>query len=207
LPTASTHNDAAAAAALGLSGLPPPLPNNTCAPLLDGSILDSDNSAIDGTNKAAALAAAAATSEDDDEDDAATAVDGRVKCCIKKCPHLSHELTNCAFEGCNKSLHHHCYTLIIKASTKALVPYIDKVFCTIKHHNDYTKNNRNVDYSWTNYGPGGRDDPHHSEFRLINILSTGDNYNKFRQPPGALTKIKICAQWGDEIFGTGVKVH
>jgi hypothetical protein len=38
-------------------------------------------------------------------------------------------------------------------------------------------------------------------------LSTGDNYNKFRQPPGALTKIKICTQWGDEIFGTVVKVH
>jgi hypothetical protein len=98
-------------------------------------------------------------------------------------------------------------TIIIRAGTKALIPYFDKVFCTIKHHNDYTKNNHNVDYSWTNDEPDGRDDPHHSEFRLVNILSTGDNYNKFRQPPGALTKIKICAQWGDEIFGTGVKVH
>jgi hypothetical protein len=158
LPTASTNNDAAAAADLGSSSLPPPLPNNTCAPLLDVSILDSNNSAIDSTNAAAAFAAAA------DEDDAATAADGRVKCCNKKCPHLLHELANCAFEGCNKSVHHHCYTLIIKTSTKALVLYIDKVFCTIKHHNDYTKNNRNVDYSWTNDGPGGRDDPHHSEF-------------------------------------------
>jgi hypothetical protein len=95
----------------------------------------------------------------------------------------------------------------LKLKTKALIPYVDKVFCTIKHHNDYTKSNRNVDYSWTNDGPGGRDDPHHSEFRMVNILSTSDNYNKFGQPPGALTKIKICAQWVDEIFGTGVKVH
>ena len=38
-------------------------------------------------------------------------------------------------------------------------------------------------------------------------MTTDENYNKFRQPPGALTKIKICAQWGDQIFSTGVKVH
>ena len=69
------------------------------------------------------------------------------------------------------------------------------------------KKNRNAEYSWTNDGPDGRDDPHHSEFRLINILTTDENYNKFRQPPGVLTKLKICAQWGDQIFSTGVKVH
>jgi hypothetical protein len=42
-PTALTNNDKAAPTA---AGLPPPLPNNTGAPLLDVSILDSNNSAI-----------------------------------------------------------------------------------------------------------------------------------------------------------------
>jgi hypothetical protein len=51
------------------AGLPPPLPNNTGTPLLDVSILDSNNSAINGTNAAAAPTAVAATSKDEDDDD------------------------------------------------------------------------------------------------------------------------------------------
>jgi hypothetical protein len=35
-------------------------------------------------------------------DDAAVVGDGKVKCSVKKCPHHSVELKNCAFEGCNK---------------------------------------------------------------------------------------------------------
>jgi hypothetical protein len=55
-------------------------------------------------------------------------------------------------------------------------------FCTIKHHKDYTKKNGKNSHSWTNDGPNGKDDPHHSEFCLINILSSGDNYNQYRCP-------------------------
>jgi hypothetical protein len=200
LPAPAPNNTAAASA----SSLLPSLPNNTSALLVDASIPDGD-SANNGIDAATTPTdAAAADSEDEEDNNIAGAT--AVKCCAK-CPRLADELINCAFPGCTKAVHKHCYLLIINASAKALTAYEDIVFCTIKHHKDYTKQNSKESYSWTNDGPNGKNDPHHSEFRLVNILSSGDNYNQYRCPSGGWTKDKICAKWGNEIHAFGTQVH
>ncbi len=113
LPAPVPNNAAASAASLL-----PSLPNNTDAPLIDASIPDGDYSANIGINAATAPTsnsnAAVADSEDEeDEEDNNVAGDRMVKCCTK-CPRLADELVNCAFQGCTKVIHMHCYLLIIK---------------------------------------------------------------------------------------------
>jgi hypothetical protein len=193
---APVPNNAAVASA---ESLLPSLPNNTDAPLIDASIPDGDYSANSSINAATAPSSNAAIANSEDEEENNVAGDRMVKCCTR-CPRLADELVNCAFQGCTKVIHTHCY-LIIKASAKALTAYKDMVFCTIKHHKDYTNKNIKNSYSWTNDRPNGKDDPHHSEFRLINILSSGDNYYQYCCPSSGWTKDKICAKWGNEIHG------
>lgn len=201
LPAPSPNNTAAASA----SSLLPSLPHNTNAPLVDASIPDGD-SANNGIDSATAHTSVASAADSEDEEDNNVAGDRTVKCCTK-CPRLADELINCAFQGCTKAVHKHCYLLLINGSSKALAPYKNIVFCTIKHHKDYTKQNSKDSYSWTNDGPNGKNDPHHSEYYLINLLSSGDNYNQYRCPSGGWTKDKVCAKWGNEIHAFGTQVH
>jgi hypothetical protein len=52
--------------------------------------------------------------------------------------------------------------------------------------------------TWRNDGKNGTDDPQHSEHYIVQGLSTGDNFAKWRSPSGGETKIKITegvAKW------------
>ena len=138
----------------------------------------------------------------------AEAVDGTntVKCSYTYCPKLSHEEFLCGVDDCNRKVHAVCYTRMCSKSKKDIDPIAGKYFCTLKHHEKFTKLISEGNFHWSNDGPNGKNDTAHSEYHLVDWLRTGENYDKFRGPPGAKTKEKICAEVADWIHDKGVKV-
>ena len=103
------------------------------------------------------------------------------KCDVRGCPSLPSGVMKhlCDADDCLSLIHKVCYERIVcKSDTR--IPVADKCFCTCKHHDSFVKNLSAANLSWTNDGPNGRDDPETSQYWLVDWLSTGDNYNKYR---------------------------
>jgi hypothetical protein len=120
------------------------------------------------------------------------------KCQGKACPGLppsNHTpMFKCGLDECPKFVHRICYEKQLDKSTKARNPIEELVFCNLGHHDKFVKSHSDIELTWTNDGQDGPDDPRTSQFYLVEWLSTEVNYQRFRDPPGALTKMKVCEE-------------
>ena len=138
-----------------------------------------------------------------------TAPSEKSKCNCKGCPKLpsGHEMLVCNVGNCDKVVHHVCYANMIKKSAKQSLVYEDKVFCTVKHQEQFIKNTQSECLNWSNDGKNGRDDPLSSEKILIDYLNTENNYNLFRKPEGGASKLEVATRIANIINSKGVRVE
>ena len=120
------------------------------------------------------------------------------KCQGKSCPGLPptllRPLITCGASACTKQVHRVCYERMIEKSSTPRAPSEDLVFCTLGHHDAYFKTLKETFITWTNDGADGPNDPKCSEFYLIDWLSSEEHYMRWRDPPGSLTKQKVCEE-------------
>jgi hypothetical protein len=136
----------------------------------------------------------------------------RHKCKVKGCPMFTEQqwpMEMCSVDDCINMVHYICYQNVVckTSGKKSRTPFENVSFCTCAHHDQYAKNVSDVNLTWTNDGANGRDDPYTSQHYLIQWLTTGDNYNKFRSPSGGRTKIDLAAEVAAFINSKGVKVE
>ena len=138
-----------------------------------------------------------------------TAPTDKNKCNCKGCPKLpyGHELLVCSGADCEKKAHHLCYANMIKKSSTQSLVFDDKVFCTVKHQEQFIKNTQSESLNWSNDGKNGRDDPCSSEKILVDYLNTGNNYNLFRSPEGGASKMEVATRIANMINCKGVRVE
>lgn len=120
------------------------------------------------------------------------------KCQGKSCPGLPptllRPLITCGASACAKQVHRVCYERMIEKSTTPRAPSEDLVFCTLGHHDSFYKTQKETSFTWTNDGADGPSDPKCSEYYLIDWLSSEEHYMRWRDPPGSLTKQKVCEE-------------
>jgi len=120
------------------------------------------------------------------------------KCQGKSCPSLPptllRPLITCGASACAKQVHRVCYERMIEKSTTPRAPSEDLVFCTLGHHDSFYKTQKEIYFTWTNDGADGPSDPKCSEYYLIDWLSSEEHYMRWRDPPGSLTKQKVCEE-------------
>ena len=64
-----------------------------------------------------------------------------------------------------------------------------------------------MELTWTNNGKDGPKDPKTSQFYLVEWLSCEENYQRCRSdPPGALTKFKVCEEIASMLSSKGIKI-
>jgi hypothetical protein len=131
-----------------------------------------------------------------------TVLISKVKCHAKGCPGLHASphtpLINCGADDCSRQVHRICYERMLKKSKKARTENPSIQFCTFACQDKYDKTSSTSHLHWRNDGKNGTDDPQHSEHYIVQWLSTGDNFAKWRSPSGGQTKIKIAegvAKW------------
>jgi hypothetical protein len=132
------------------------------------------------------------------------------KCQGKACPGLPptelRPMVKCALRDCVKMVHHVCYERMLSKSTVARNPVDnDTVFCKLTHHDQYVRETSENELTWTNDGKDGPNDPKNSQYYLVQWLSTESNYQNYRDPPGAMTKMKVCEDVARWINSKGVK--
>jgi hypothetical protein len=134
------------------------------------------------------------------------------KCQCKGCPGLPptnlRPLVKCGIESCEKQLHHICYEKMMDGGKTARTIEEDLSFCTLGHHDKYTKGKKenNPNYlTWKNDGADGPNDQKCSEFYLVDWLASEERYMRWRDPPGALTKLKVCEEIAEMIKNKGCK--
>ena len=118
------------------------------------------------------------------------------KCQGKACPGLHpsehHPMFQCALDDCTKLVHRICYEKQLSKSSVARTPIREFVFCNFWHHDKFVKAHSKMELTWTNGGgKDGPEDPKTSQFYLVEWLSSKENYQRYRDPPGALTKFKV----------------
>jgi hypothetical protein len=96
---------------------------------------------------------------------------------------------------------------MIKKSAKQSLVFEDKVFCTVKHQEQFIKNTQSECLNWSNDGKNGRDDPLSSKKILIDYLNTENNYNLFRNPEGGASKLEVATRIANIINSKGVRVE
>lgn len=136
-----------------------------------------------------------------------------VKCSTKHCtrPGDSFPLMECALSGCTHEVHYPCYLQLLTKgrSTEYTAAEGGIVLCTIDHHKKYKKYKRDLNtgggYKWENDGAGGKTDPKHSHFYLLQWLEDPSNYAKWKGPPGAQTKSSMSGLIGTWIHRQGTK--
>jgi hypothetical protein len=120
------------------------------------------------------------------------------KCQGKGCPGLPPSdhtpMFKCGLDDCMKLVHRICYDKQLNKSSVARTPIGELVFCNLGHHDKFVKSHSEMDLTWTNDGKDGPDDPRTSQFYLVEWLSSEVNYQRFRDPPGSLTKMKVCEE-------------
>jgi YHS domain-containing protein len=131
------------------------------------------------------------------------------KCQGKSCPGLPptelRPMIKCSIESCPKLVHQICYDKMIEKSTKLRSKIDGKIFCNLGHHDEFVKSTSEPELTWTNDGKEGPKDPHHSEYYLVEWLSSEVNYQRFRDPPGSLTKMKVCEELASYLKRKGIR--
>jgi hypothetical protein len=132
-----------------------------------------------------------------------------VKCQGKACPGLPPSehtpMIKCAWEECSKNVHRVCYEKQLSKSSVARAPIGEYVFCNLGHHDKFVKAHSEQELTWTNDGKDGPDDPKTSQYFLVEWLSSEENYQRYRDPPGALTKSKVCEEIAIMLSTKGTK--
>ena len=135
--------------------------------------------------------------------------DKKEKCQGKGCPGLppsEHTPTiECALDECTKRVHRVCYEKQLSKSSVARNPIGEFVFCNLGHHDKFVKCHSEMELTWTNDGKDGTDDPKTSQFYLVEWLSSEENYQRYRDPPGSLTKLKVCEEIASMLSSKGTK--
>jgi hypothetical protein len=85
------------------------------------------------------------------------------------------------------------------------IPIKDQIFCNLGHHDSYLKTQKEMFLTWTNDGANDLSDPKCSEYYLIDWLSSEEHYMQWRDPPGSLTKHKVCHEIVDMLCGKGCR--
>ena len=95
----------------------------------------------------------------------------------------------------------HLETLrISQRQSNAEFPCLATFFCLAKtllvdtFHDAYMKTQKDSCLIWTIDVANSSNDPKCSEFYLINWLSSEEHYMRWRDPPGLLTKQKVCEE-------------
>ena len=94
---------------------------------------------------------------------------------------------------------------MIEKSSTPRAPSEDLVFCTWGHHDAYSKTLKETSITWANDGANGPSDHKCSEFYLINWLSSEEHYMRWRDPPGSLTKQKVCEEIAELLHQKGCR--
>ena len=141
------------------------------------------------------------------ENSKADSINVCTRCKNKSVDCIQLDLLSCGNDKCNKVCHYTCFVKkyhkqdwfkTIEDASKELV------FCNKTCFKQAKKNNTRP--LWTNDGPKGKDDPNHSMKHLIDWLTTGDNWIKYK---GKNNSGKSKSQFAKEIAlfinSTGVK--
>jgi hypothetical protein len=133
----------------------------------------------------------------------------KYKCDAKGCAKYTNDYvtTTCAYSQCFKRVHRPCYEALISKSKTTSTVFQDQVFCTIDHQQKHIKQTNIGTLTWTNDGPKGRDDPHHSQYHLISHFAKPDALHAYRSGEGGKTKIETATAIANSINAKGVKVH
>jgi hypothetical protein len=99
---------------------------------------------------------------------------------------------DCALDNCTKRVHRICYEKQLSKSSVARILIRELVFGNLGHHDKLVKPHSEMELTWTNDGKDGPEDPKNSQHYLVEWLSSEENYQCYRDPPGALTKMKVC---------------
>jgi hypothetical protein len=82
----------------------------------------------------------------------------------------------------------------------------DVSFCTLGHHDTYVKDKKDLMpqcLTWKNDGANGPSDPKCSKYYFVQWLSSEEMYMCWLNPPGALTKMKVCEEIAQMIKSKG----
>ena len=134
-------------------------------------------------------------------------INGCTRCKNKSTDCIQLDLLPCGNEKCKKVCHHTCF--VKKYSKQDWFKGIDDdseelVFCNKTCYKQAKKNNTRP--LWTNDGPKGTDDPNHSMKHLIDWLTTGDNWIKYKgKNNSGKSKSQFAKEIASFINSTGVK--
>ena len=130
------------------------------------------------------------------------------KCSVRGCPGLPisvhHQLNKCGNPACPRPVHPLCYQRLINKSKRSYILHHTDIFCTIECQKCFEKNASDRVLTWKNDGALGPEDPHHSEYWLVEWLNSDSNFSKWRAPTQGQTKSKISEKIAAWIQSKGV---